>query len=360
MAIKSSGSSLSFTEIYTEFGLPPGKNLGAYRLNGGQTVGSLTDLPLDTDIPRSGPIKFSDFYSKKLNIVVNLHSGDSTTREDARSLYDFDNVTVIGGFITKPDSNSPDFANGKKVIINVNKIVGSEKTGRNYAALKTGTWNANTNLELVVGPSGAIYGAGGDGGRGGDGSGSDGGQGTTALAIQYPVAINNQGTIFAGRGGGGGGAGGIGYKHADTQRRRCQGRQDCVYVAGGGGAGGAGYPGGTGAVAGNNPGSCRGVQVNAGTGGDGNLSANGGGGGGGYAGSTNRCDGPAVSGAGGGAESSGGGGNNASGNPNPWSVGSGGNRGYAVIIDSTGSLISYTGNARDGDTFTSAQVGASV
>ena len=43
-----------------------------------------------------------------------------------------------------------------------------------------------------------------------------------------------------------------------------------------------------------------------------------------------------------------------------YGVGSGGSRGYAVIIDSTGSLISYTGNARDGDTFTSAQVGTSL
>jgi hypothetical protein len=352
MTIKSSGSSLSFTDIYNEFGLPPGKNLGAYRVV--QNVGSLENLPLDIGIPQTWEIKFSNFYSKQLNVVVDLHSGGPVTRQDARGLYNSNSVTVIGGFISRPANSS-----GKRVIINVNKIVGSEKTGRNYVALKTGGWDASTNLELVVGPSGAIYGAGGDGGRGGDGSGSGGGQGTTALAIQYPVAINNQGTIFAGRGGGGGGSGGIGYKHANTQRG-CQGRQDCVYVAGGGGAGGAGYPGGTGAVAGNNPGSCRGVQVNAGSGGNGNLSANGGGGGGGYAGSTNRCDGPAVSGAGGGAESAGGGGNNASGNANPWSVGGGGNRGYAVIIDSAGSLISYTGNARDGDTYTSAQVGASA
>ena len=178
MTIKSSGSSLSFTEIYNEFGLPPGKNLGAYRLNGGITVGSLTNLPLDTGIPKSGPIKFSDFYDKKLNIVVDLHSGSPEVRKNAKSLYDANNVTVVGGFATKPDANSSEFANGKRIIINVNKLIGSDKLGRNRVALKTGTWNANTNLELVVGAAGTIIGAGGNGGKGGNGSGSDGGQGT--------------------------------------------------------------------------------------------------------------------------------------------------------------------------------------
>ena len=347
MTIKSSGSSLSFTEIYNEFGLPPGKNLDAYRLNGGQTVGSLTDLPLDTGIPKSGPIKFSDFYGKKLNIVVDLYSGSPEVRKNARSLYDADNVTVIGGFVTKPDSNSPDFANGKRVIINVNKLIGSEKTGRNYAALKTGTWNANTNLEIVVGSAGTIIGAGGNGGKGGDGNGSNGGQGTTALAIQYPVTITNQGTIFGGRGGGGGGAGGRGYKHADTQRG-CQKRQDCSFVAGGGGAGGRGYPGGTGGVRGNNPGSCRGVSVQPKDGTDGNSTSNGTGGTYGHTDENGGCDQWALSGSGGPIESSGYGG---SGVPcGGYGPGSGGSRGYAVIIDSTGSLISYTGNPRGGDT----------
>ena len=46
MTIKSSGSSLSFGEIVNEFGLPPAKNFGAYRVV--QNVGSLENLPLDT------------------------------------------------------------------------------------------------------------------------------------------------------------------------------------------------------------------------------------------------------------------------------------------------------------------------
>ena len=51
MTIKSSGSSLSFTEITNEFGMPSGKNLGAFRVS--QSVGSLSNLPLDTSVPQT-------------------------------------------------------------------------------------------------------------------------------------------------------------------------------------------------------------------------------------------------------------------------------------------------------------------
>ena len=339
MTIKSSGSSLSFTEIYNEFGLPPGKNLGAYRVS--QSVGTLT-LPLDTSIPTSGPIKFSDFYSKQLNIVVDCYSGGAETRVNAETRYNNNSITIIGGFVGKPPSTS-----GKRVIINANKLIGSAKGNRNYAALKTGNWSAGTNLELVVGSNGTIIGAGGNGGRGGDGNGSGGGQGTTALAIQYPVAINNQGTIAAGRGGGGGGGGGRGYKHANTQRG-CQGGQDCIFVAGGGGGGGRGFPAGDGGASGNNPGSCKGAYLNPQGGGGGNTEGSGGGGAGGGAGQGN-CIQPAIGGAGGGEESSGGTGSSVPSGGGGSGAG-GGDRGYVIIIDSSGSLISYTGNPRDGDT----------
>ena len=45
MTIKSSGSSLSFSEIEAEFGANGSRSLGAYRLT--QNVGSLSNLPLD-------------------------------------------------------------------------------------------------------------------------------------------------------------------------------------------------------------------------------------------------------------------------------------------------------------------------
>ena len=64
MGVKASGSSLSFSEIETEFGQNSDRDLGEYRVS--QTVGGLSSQPLDTGIPQSGEIKFSDFYSKKI------------------------------------------------------------------------------------------------------------------------------------------------------------------------------------------------------------------------------------------------------------------------------------------------------
>ena len=90
MAIKSSGNSLAFSEIEAEFGQNGGRSLGAYRLT--QSVGSLSNLPLDSGIPTSGQIKFSDFYGKKLNVVVDCHSGG---REDRKSQKEINGITML-------------------------------------------------------------------------------------------------------------------------------------------------------------------------------------------------------------------------------------------------------------------------
>ena len=66
MALQASGQ-ISFSDISNEFG--NAGSLGAYRVS--QTIGELSNLPLDNGIPQSGTISFSDFYSKRLNIVVN-------------------------------------------------------------------------------------------------------------------------------------------------------------------------------------------------------------------------------------------------------------------------------------------------
>ena len=70
MTIKASGGSnnLKFSEIESEFGQNGQRSLGDYRVS--ETNGSLSNMPLDTGIPQSGQIKFSDFYSKKLNICL--------------------------------------------------------------------------------------------------------------------------------------------------------------------------------------------------------------------------------------------------------------------------------------------------
>ena len=261
MTIKSSGSSLSFSEIEAEFGANGSRSLGAYRLS--QSVGSLSNLPLDSGIPTSGTIKFSDFYSKKLNIVVDCHSGGQETRKSAKNdKWNNNNLTVIGGFRSKKEG-------GSKIIINVNKKFCSDKNNVNNCALRTGSWDGTATVQIDVGSSGRIFGSGGDGGSGAQGinnSGSPGSSGTSGLGIDtnnVTVNIASGGIIRAGFGGGGGGGGGRqSDKNADRR------------ASGGGGGGGAGCPPGNGGSGGN-------VGAGGGNGSAGTETTGGGGGGGG-------------------------------------------------------------------------------
>ena len=88
MAVKASGNPLAFTEIEAEFGQNTDRDLGEYRVS--QTIGGLSNQPLDTGIPQgSNPISFSDFYSKRLNVVIDYHSGSSENRPTvAKTRYD--------------------------------------------------------------------------------------------------------------------------------------------------------------------------------------------------------------------------------------------------------------------------------
>jgi len=234
MAIKSSGNPLSFSEIETEFGSNSSRSLGDYRIS--QSVGTLTKT-LDTGIPSSGPIKFSEFYGKRLNVVVNFHTGGTESRQNAKSRYNGNSVTVIGGFRGKKEA-------GSKILIHVNKTIGSAKGNQNYVALRTGSWNSDVVLSVDIGSSGRLYGAGGDGGRGADSwsdggsnNGSSGGNGTSALGIEHEeTAVNiSGGSIRCGFAGGGGGAG---ARQVDSGADRS--------ACGGGGGGGAGSPAGSG------------------------------------------------------------------------------------------------------------------
>ena len=322
MALQASGS-ISAKNIRDEFGQTTNISFGAYRVS--QTVGSLANLPLDTGIPQSGSISFSDFYSKRLNIVVDFHSGGTVTRQTARARYDNNNVTVIGGFKTRPSSGA-----GSRVIINVNKNIGSAQGNINNVALRTGSWESNTNLEIVVGPAGTIIGAGGNGGTGTTGNGGSGTPGTSALGIQYTTTIINQGLIFGGRGGGGGG-GGATFRRCGKNQRGCKGGSTST-LTGGGGAGGQGFPGGTGGTGGN-------------AGSSGTIDSNGSGGAGQF-GQGSSAGYSGTSGAGGSIESSGGSGSPGSGG------GSGGSRGYAIIV-SPGASAPYSGSGTlDGSTVT--------
>ena len=211
MAVKGSGSPLSFSEIETEFGQNSDRDLGEYRVS--QTVGALSNQPLDEGIPQgTSPIRFSDFYSKRLNVVIDYHSGSTENRPTvAKTRYDAaagtGTHTVIGGFKTRPANSGV-----TKTRIHINKTIGSSNSNVNNCAVRTGTgWNTGTVLTVEIGSSGALYGAGGNGGEAGNSGGADGeagGTGSSGLGIQYSgTIITNNGSINAGYGGGGGGAG---------------------------------------------------------------------------------------------------------------------------------------------------------
>ena len=157
MALQASGQ-ISFSDISNEFG--NAGSLGGYRVS--QTVGELSNLPLDNGVPQTGAISFSDFYSKRLNIVVNYHSGGTEYQQDARDKYDANGITIVGGY--KSVNNKPAAGSGAKVMIHVDKTIGSTtNAGLNRCALTTGSWS-NTTLQIDLGSTARISGAGGQGG----------------------------------------------------------------------------------------------------------------------------------------------------------------------------------------------------
>ena len=281
MTIKSSGNQLSFSEIEAEFGSNPGRSLGQYRRddpsgnfdNASPTGSSLSGLPLDTGIPTGATdtIQFSNFYGKQLNMVVdyfndtgseNGQANDILNREDngantMAATWRYNNqserVKVVGGYRSRPTGNisntynltSSSWQGGKKVFINVNKSIGGEKSSaiaqaaqesdRSKVALRTGVWPSNTTLNIDIGASGRIQGAGGNGKVGNTSGGTPvrAFTGTAGLGIEYPAAISNNGIIRCGYGGGGGGAG---SSSNPNKNPRDFGR------SGGGGGGGSGIP----------------------------------------------------------------------------------------------------------------------
>ena len=103
MALTASGT-IKYSEIIAEFGTPNSGGIGEYRIS--ENVGSLSNLPLDIGVPQSGQIKFSDFYSKRLNQVVDLYSiGNNTSRQDAKDRWNTGNVHVVGS--TKTTKTQP-------------------------------------------------------------------------------------------------------------------------------------------------------------------------------------------------------------------------------------------------------------
>ena len=347
MTLQSSGE-ISLKNIANEFGYTESNGtttkLGSYRTTNGQgnfpvSFGALQFNSIDARTGGSVPtgssqIAFSDFYGTKLHTIVNFYSGSTENRKVAKDKYnsgDSSKVQTVGNYRTPPSDSS-----GTKVHIHVNKTIGSEKTRVEHCALRTGLWDATTDLQVDVGGSGRISGAGGNGGRGSvnSGTGGDGGDGTSGLGVQYSpttVTVASGGFIQAGFAGGGGGGGGY-----DTDKEADR------TASGGGGGGGAGVPAGNGGQEGSG-------GTEGGPGSAGNINDGGPGG----AGSNN--DGEAFGGAGGaGGDRAGSAGEGTDGTGGESSRSAGGdpgtpgaairrNSGFTVTIDAT-SLSRIHGN----------------
>lgn len=130
---------------------------------------------------------------------------------------DFD-VNLYDVFVG--EYGAPDGAIVVNFIIQSGVFISATSTA-NYALTNPNTWPTGCTLSLVIESGASIAGRGGDGGRGGYaytegtsptvvyyGDGEDGEKGGSALRAQYPLSIENNGSIFVG-GGGGGGSGGL-------------------------------------------------------------------------------------------------------------------------------------------------------
>ena len=261
MALQGIGVSISLGDISNEFGASVNNSLGNYRIVDTISGSGLGNLPLDEGIPTSvaagsSQISLSDFYGKRLNVVVDCYSSTGVGTESLvnakEDKWDNNETVVVGRLRSKKEAGSKiRIAVNKRFMgfpthESINKVQGDPpNTGvgvanTNQCALRTGSWDSTAILIVEVGSSGEILGAGGKGGDGADGisnNGDKGGSGTSALGIEYDGTIVNVasgGVIRAGFGGGGGGGGG---RETSKKDRR---------AGGGGGGGGAGFPYGLG------------------------------------------------------------------------------------------------------------------
>jgi len=283
MAIKASGgnpptNSLSFTEIENEFGQNASRSLGDYRMNN-LNIGALTEVSLsrdgcgisaNSDIPVDDQeIKFSDFFSAKQNIIIDLHTTNQNRINAKNDKYNASsasgNFTVVGS----AGNSKPSSTNGKKVIIHVTKTIGSATGSVNNVALRTGNWDSGTEVLVEVATGGIVIGAGGKGGDGREStSGLPGDDGTSALGVDYngTKIQTTGGSIICGFGGGGAGGGGETKKEGNW---RGAGRGPEVNAGGGGGGGGQGVPGGAGGTSPEGRNGTAGSATAAGDGGEG-------------------------------------------------------------------------------------------
>ena len=188
MAIQSAGT-ITIQDIVDEFGGSTPHSLSEYYRNGGAVPGN------NTDVPTSGAIAISDFYSAVNEIGITATNGQ--TNLNLQTLYGSNWTTAVPKRLTVPSGVEIGATSGNYVITIPTSMGGS----------------------LIIDNAGTMSGYGGS---------ANSGAGGSVLGISSGnITVNNTGTMRAG--GGGGGQGGTG---------------------GQGGAGGSGGSGGSGGAGG--------------------------------------------------------------------------------------------------------------
>ena len=198
MTIPSSGQSVSFSALRTEFvGGSSAISLSDLYRGGSNIIKKAGDNQAVNDaasIATSGALSASDFYDQGKGFTFTYStaflSGASGTDQNASDLFGDDY-----------DVNYP-----KTVVIPSAITLGSNNTSEYGFEVDAG--GAGT---IVIQNAGTIMGAGGAGGSAGSANGGDGGAGGAggdAMKFHVDATVQNSGSILGGGGGGGGGSGG--------------------------------------------------------------------------------------------------------------------------------------------------------
>lgn len=192
MAIPSSGQSLSFSALRTEFvGGSSAVSLGDLYRGGSNIISKAPDnnaTNLAADVPTSGALDASDFYDQAKGFRF-TYSANSTD-QDASALFG--------------DDYDVDYP--KEIVIPSSVTLGTNNTSEYALEIDSGA-----SGPITVTNNGTIIGAGGAGGGGGSansGGGSAGSAGGDAIKVASACTFVNNGSILAGGGGAGGGGGG--------------------------------------------------------------------------------------------------------------------------------------------------------
>lgn len=222
MAIPSSGQSVSFSALRTEFvGGSSSIGLGDLYRGGSNILKKASDnqaTNLAASVATSGTLAASDFYDQAKGFTFTY----STTFLSGASGTD-QNVSTLFG-------DDYDVSYPKNVVIPSGITLGSNNTAEYGLEVDSGGVGTITitNNGNIIGAGGAGGSAGAAGSSGAGGAGGNGAAGGDAVKAAVACTIINNGSILAGGGGGAaGGGGGLGGNL--SQQQQTTGQQGPLY-----------------------------------------------------------------------------------------------------------------------------------